>query len=432
MNPILIGLIVIFILFAIGSPIAMALAISAAIMSLWAHGFPLPSIAQFMVTSIDSYILLAVPLFVYMGYMLLDGGSARPLTDLMRATLGHLPGGAGVATIAACAIFAALTGVTLSVFATIGIIMIPVMLSMKYDRGVACSVMCAAGPLGDMIPPSVVLILYGSLESLNISTLFAGGVIPGIMIALMLSFTIYIIAKRRHYPSPPSVSWKERKRLFIKAIPVLLAPGIVLGGIYGGVFTPTEAAGVGCIYSILIGFVVYRGLNLKTFWRGTGAAMRMIGEIGLLVVGGIFFGRMIVLTGLPETICSWVTTAQVSPIFFLFLVLLIDMILGTFLEVMCVLYIVIPVFFPALMTLGISPVQFGVIVVLGWLIGGSTPPMAESIYVMSKVGNTPMREIVREIWPFLITAILAGVILVLFPQICTFLPELMGLPGVYR
>jgi len=422
-----IGIIVTLALFLTGSPIFVALGIGSAILSLLAFGLPASSIADMMVHGIASFTMLALPLFVYMGDLFLEGGAAKPLVNVMKVALGRLPGGVGIATVIAAAFFSAISGSSTAATATIGMMMIPEMRSLKYEGGFAGAIVAASGSLGNLIPPSLFFILYGALCELNIATLFAAGMLPGIFTALILAIVTYLVARRRNYPPPPEMSGKEKGQVFIKAIPALIMPVIVLGSIYGGIATPTEAAAVACVYSLFLGFFVYRGLNLKTFWKSTSRSATTICAVMLMVAGGIVLGRMFVLAGFPEAVKNLVISAGLSPLVFLLLAGVVIILLGTFIECVLMLYVCVPLFYATVIALGISPIHFGVLIVLGIMVGQITPPMAECIYIASSAGNVPSTSIIKAISPFVVGLAVAFYVAILVPEISLIVPRMMGM-----
>jgi len=421
------GAILAIVLFAIGSPIFVAFSLGASFIGLYAYGLPIQSIASLATHSITSYTMLAIPLFVLMGDIFLRAGASESLINLIRALLGRLPGGLGIAMIIACAFFGALCGSANATIAAIGAIMIPAMLALEYDEGTATGALASAGSLGNLIPPSIFFILYGALEHVNIATLFMAGILPGIITACMLAFTFLLIARKKHFPTSPPSEGKVGRDTFIKALPSLIMPLIVLGGIYSGIFTPTEAASVACVYSLFLGFVIYRKLTLRTLWEGVIRSVMMIGNIYLIVMGAMLLGKVFALAGWPQAFAEWAVEAGLSPLTFLALAAFVMVTLGIFVEAIAMMFLTLPILFPAAIKLGISPIHFGVFVVLSMMVGQCTPPMASSIYVASIVTRVPAHSIARGITPFTITLIIALVIMILFPELSLWVPKLMGM-----
>jgi C4-dicarboxylate transporter DctM subunit len=414
-------------LFLTGSPIFVALGIGSAILCLCAFGLPPSTVADMLVQGISSFTMLALPLFVYMGDLFLEGGSARPLIDVIKSLVGRIPGGMGIATVVIAAFISAICGSSTAGIAMVAMIMIPEMASLKYEKGFAGAIVSASGSMANLIPPSLFFILYGALCELNIATLFAAGMLPGIICALVLALVTFIVARRKDYPLPPLMTRKEKRQVFIRAIPALIMPVIVLGSIYGGIATPTEAAAVSVVYSMFLGFFVYRKLNLKTLWKATSRSAITIAAVLLMVAGGVVLGRMFVIAGFPEAVKSFVMAAGLSPLAFLLLAGVVIIILGTFIECVLMLYVSVPLFYSTVLALGISPIHFGVLVVLGIMVGQSTPPMAEAIYVASSAGNVPSVDITKNILPFVIGLAITFYIIIIFPELSLIVPRLMGM-----
>ncbi|GAI93812.1 unnamed protein product, partial [marine sediment metagenome] len=290
---------------------------------------------------------LAIPLFIFAGDLLLHGGAAQRLIDVMDAFFCHLPGGMGIATILACAFFAALSGSAGATVSAIGTIMIPAMIASGYRRGTAAGLVGSVGSIGNLIPPSIFFILYGTLVEVSISELFAAGILPGVILSAMLCATMVIAARREHYKLKIAATWQVRKDALIKSIPALVMPIIVLGGIYGGVFTPTEAAAVACVYGLVIGAFVYRKLNFKVLWSTTTHAARTTALIMLLVSMAVVLGKMFSFAGFPQAFAALVMEAKIGPQSFMMLATLVIIALGTILEALPLMYVTVPILLPA-------------------------------------------------------------------------------------
>ena len=419
------GIVITFALFLLGSPIYSALGIGCGILSLFSFGFTPASVADLFTSSLNSFTLLALPLFILVGNLFLISGSSKPLMDFMGSIFGRIPASMGIASVAACAFFAAISASSTATCVTIGLIMIPEMFRLGYNKGFASSIVAASGGLGNLIPPSLFFIIYGTLEEINIATLFAAGMIPGIFVATLLALTVYIVAKVHKVPTIPPVSWRERWNLFLKAIPSLIIPVVILGGIYGGFFTPTEAAAVACGLILILGFLIYRKMTLKNLWDSLAQTAVQIGAIMILVAGGIVLGKMFVVAGFPEAIRDYVIQSNMSSTTFLILAGVVIFILGCFIECVLMIYVCANLFMTSVVHLGINPIHFGVIIVVGALWGMTTPPMAESIYVVSKISGVESYDIIKWIWPYIITYGVAMYIVMMWPQMSLFLPRLL-------
>jgi C4-dicarboxylate transporter DctM subunit len=423
------GIVVALGLFLTGTPIFVGLGIGSAILSLFAFGLPASNVADMMVSGIASFTMLALPLFVYMGDLFLEGRSAQPMVDTIKLLFSKIRGGVGVATVFAAAFFSAITGSSTAGTATMGMIMIPEMIKLKYDKGFAGAIVASSGTMSNLIPPSLFFILYGVLTEQNIATLFAAGILPGIMTSGVLAGVTYSHAYRKKYPKPPALmTGREKKHLLKKATPALLMPVIVLGSIYGGFATPTESSAIACVYALILGFFVYRGLRGKSLWAATSRSSMTISAVLLMVAAGMVLGKMFVLAGFPEAVKNFVMSANLTPLTFLLLAGVVIVILGTFIECVLMLYVCVPLFYSSVIHLGISPIHFGVVIVLGIMVGQCTPPVAECIYIAASAGNVPSSEIIRHIWGFVVGLALAFLLVIFFPELSLFVPRLLGLP----
>jgi len=414
-------------LFFLGTPIFAALGIGSGLLGLYAYGLPPASIANMFVSSLHSFTLLAIPLFVFMGDLFLASGADKPLLRLIRVLFGHLRGSTGIASVVACAFFAAISGSSTATVLTIGIIMLPEMEKQKYEGPFASAIIAASGGLGNLIPPSVFFIIYGALYELDIATLFAAGFVPGILSAALLSGAVYILARIKKVPLAvdEEITWQDRIERFVRALPAICIPVVILGGIYLGIFTPTEAAAVGCAVVIIVG-LIYRKMTLGGLWTAAGNSARTLGAIMVMIAGGIIIGKMFVLSGVPDFINEVVTQRQISPHMFLFLAGVVMAILGTFIECVLMIYVSAALFYPTIELLGLSPIHFGVTIVVASLIGMTTPPMCESIFVVSKISKVDSGQIMGEIYPFILVWLINFAIIISFPEISLIIPQLLG------
>jgi C4-dicarboxylate transporter DctM subunit len=419
------SIVVLAILFAIGSPIYMAFSLGGLLILFFIVGFPLNQLTGMFFNSLNSYVLLAGPLFILAGNFMVRGGLSTPLSQLMNSCTNRIPGGVAVATILACTFIGALTGSAFATIAAVGIALFPAMVGAGYSRGYSGAVLCCAGNLGILIPPSIVFILFGYLADISVGQLFIAGVLPGLVMAALLCGVAIATAMRKRFPLLPSVTWRERGRLFIRALPALFMPIVILGGIYGGIFTPTEAAAVACVYSIIIGIFIYRGLNWKNFWGSLSDTTQLVGSILLLIAGGTFLGKAFILIGFPQAICNWVIESGLGPTGFLLILAAVFAGLGCIMEGMVIMFVTLPLIMPAANILGIDMLHLGVIFCISIMVSGVTPPVAIVLYITAGMFDTPVEKIIREVLPFLVAMIISLLIIVFLPQISVWLPGKM-------
>lgn len=440
----ILGIVVTLACFAIGTPLFAAMGLGSALIALWHFGFPMESIGSFILEGLDSFALLALPLFVWMGELFVRCGAAKYVIQLMQAIFGRFPGGMGVATVVAAVFFSAICGSATATITTIAIIMVPTLIAMKYDRGLAGITVAAAGDLGNLIPPSLFFIIYGSLMELNISTLYAAGFLPGFLVAAGLAGAVVIgdrkdrrrasgkdpLARGRASSLPAGAVDVDFWRTLVKATPALVMPIAVLGGIYAGIFTPTEAAAVGCFLVLAVGVFVYRETRLEDIWDSLTRASTTIGAIMIMIAAGILLGKMFVVAGFPEAVKTFVLGSNLSPQAFLLGAAGVMILLGLFMESILMVYICAPLFVPTVIALGLSPIHFGVVLVASVLIGQITPPMAEGIFVSSAATGIPATEITRRVPLFILVQLVTLAVIVFFPSLTLLLPRLLGMSGV--
>lgn len=420
------GVILLLVLMASGVPLFVAFAAGGAVVLLYSVGMSLSSVGQLLYASIDSYMFLSIPLFILAGSLMLGGGSSPPLVRMVNSFLGHVPGGLGLSVVGSSGIFAALNGSNAATAAAIGSILIPEMERRGYPKEYATALTASSGCLGNLIPPSLTAIVYCGIVETSVAKQFLGGVFPGIILMLLLSGVSVYIGRRRGYGEAVAFSWAERGRATLAAIPALFMPVLILGGIYGGIFTVTEAAAVACVYVILIGILIYRQLTLGSLWKAVLSAMRTTANIFLLIATVGLLSRVLIMARIPQAITSWAVATGLSATTFLLLAVFVMLVLGTFLEATPLILVSIPMFMSTSTTLGIDPVLFGTLLALLVGIGQITPPVCIVLYVACGIAKARVDLVLKEVMPFLACQMLVALLTVLFPPIATWLPSLVG------
>lgn len=373
------------------------------------------------------YSLSVIPLFVLMGMFLSYAGLGRDLYKAVDAWMGHLPGGLALATIGACAAFSAVSGSTTATAATMGTVALPEMKRYKYKDSLATACVAAGGTLGILIPPSVILILYGILTEERIGHLLIAGILPGILQALLFMVTIYGLVKSRPSLAPirPKAALKEKLNSLRNVWPVLMIFIIAIGGIYFGVFTPTEAGGVGAFGAFIIALAMRR-FSRKTLVSSLDHAARTTAMIFLIVIGATVFAHFLAVTKIPFGLSDFIAGMGISRYLVMALILFLLLILGTFMEGIAILVLTMPILYPLVIDLGFDGIWFGVIMIVMLNIGLVTPPVGVNVYVTAGVAkDVPLTTIFRGVIPLWLAMIVCAVLLVAFPQIATFLPGLM-------
>jgi len=402
-------------------PVAFALA-GLGLMLLILKGFTLTMVPLSLFSSLDSFILLAVPLFLLMSNVLLKGDIGRDLFGAVQSWVGHWPGGLGVATIISCAIFAAISGSSVATAATIGTVAISEMTERGYNRPFVLGLMAAGGTLGILIPPSIPMIVYGVITEESIVDLFLAGIGPGIFLALLFIGFCFLYAKfGKGYEPVSKASWKQRRDATLLALPTVFLAAIVIGGIYAGWFTPTESAGIGFAVALIIVFAMGR-MTWEKLKEAVHASMKTTVTIFLIIAGAKLFGKAITLYRIPQEISEIITANISEPGFFILIVCVVLLIMGFFLESLSMLLIMMPVLYPSLSGLGIDPIWFGVLFVVMIECALITPPVGLNLFVIQAVAKSPLSDVIRGVWPFIL--ILLGTVFLLwfFPSLATFIP----------
>ncbi|NWQ44594.1 TRAP transporter large permease [Bacillus sp. EB106-08-02-XG196] len=415
-----------FICLLIGVPIAISLGVSALVAIYFGSTLPLDIITQKAFTSLDSFPLLAIPFFMLAGILMGKGGVSKRLLDLATAMVGWMTGGLSMVTIVACMFFAAISGSGPATVAAIGGFMIPAMVAKRYDGGFAAAVSASAGSIGVIIPPSIPFVLYGVIGSVSVGSLFLAGVIPGLLIGIGLMITSYIISKKNGY-KPEHVKRMDFKSVW-KATSdakwALLIPVIILGGIYGGIFSPTEAAVVAVVYALAIGKFVYKELTWQSIFESFREAV-IINATTMIIIGlSVSFAYFMTLEQIPNDISGFLTDLSSSPVVILLAINILLLIVGMFIDTISALVVLTPILLPIVTAVGVDPIHFGVILVANLAIGFITPPLGVNLFVASSVGKVKFERIVRAIIPFMISMIICLLVITYVPELSLWLPGL--------
>ena len=374
--------------------------------------------------SLDDFVLTAIPLYVLMSQILLEGKVGDDLFDLGNKWLRHLPGGLGVATIVACAIFAAITGSSVACAVTIGAIAIPEMLRRGYERTLVLGSVAAGGTLGILIPPSIPMILYGAITGESVGQLFMSGVVPGILLTLM--FIAIVVYRSRNLPLEPKASLQERLQALKSSAFGLFLPVLVVGGIYTGAFTPTEAAAVGTVYSLVITFVIYRSLKPKDLLPIMLDTVKTSCMIFAIMIGATLFGFVMTILNVPQVLTGFVTDMEANRWVVFIAINILLLFLGCILESISIIFITLPILFPLITKLGFDPIWFNVVMLINLELALITPPVGMNLFVLQGVSpESTMTQIVKGVVPFGIAMAVEIFILCFFPQLATWLPTVI-------
>lgn len=421
----LIGFLIFAVLLIIGAPIWLALGASGGFWILLQMNLPLESLSSQFFIAIDSWILLAVPYFLLAGNLMTFMGPATKLFRFINNLVGHIPGGMPAAIVVAGVIFGALSGSSVATVVAVGSMAIPQMLKLGYSKKNSYGVLAASGTLGQMIPPSIFMILFAASTQLDAGQLFLAGIVPGIFIAIVLiivAIIVAIIENKGETKTLERSSFSEISKSFVEAIPSLLMPIIILGGIYGGVFTPTEAAAVAVVYVLVISFLFNReDFTLANFNKSLVSTMVTTAIVFILLGGAKLFSNALTYLQLPQNITAFAVNINVPDSFIMLVIIAIFLILGTVLEAIPVMYITLPILYPVVLSLGYDPIHFAIITVASLMIGQITPPIGASLYAISGHFKENMGIIVRGAYPYLIGMLICTLVLLYVPWLSTFL-----------
>ncbi|WP_121280256.1 C4-dicarboxylate TRAP transporter large permease protein DctM [Pseudomonas aeruginosa] len=416
-----------FLLMFIGVPIAVSLGLSGALTILLFSPDSVRSLAIKLFETSEHYTLLAIPFFLLSGAFMTTGGVARRLIDFANACVGHIRGGLAIAAVLACMLFAALSGSSPATVAAVGSIAIAGMVRSGYPQAFGAGIVCNAGTLGILIPPSIVMVVYAAATETSVGKLFMAGVVPGLLLGLILMVVIYIVARVKKLPAMPRVSLREWIASARKALWGLLLMVIILGGIYSGAFTPTEAAAVAAVYSAFVALFVYKDMRLKECPKVLLESGKLTIMLMFIIANAMLFAHVLTTEQIPQSIAAWVTDLGLSPWMFLLVVNIVLLIAGNFMEPSAIILILAPIFFPIAMELGIDPIHLGIIMVVNMEIGLIPPPVGLNLFVTSAVTGMPLGATIRAALPWLMILLVFLIIVTYIPAVSMALPNWLGM-----
>ena len=429
-SPFSLALYAIVALSLLGVPIGHAM-IGGSVLYLYAKGMDMGTAAEQLLNgTYSSFLLLAIPLFILAATIMSTGSILDRLLRFCNAIVGRFPGGLAQVNVLQSIVFASMSGSALADAAGSGKIMQAMMTREgKYTPGFAAALSAVSAVIGPILPPSIPLVLYALVSGTSVGHLFMGGVLPGLLLGAVQMGLIYFLAKRRGFPLEPKVPLRDMPRITREAFPALMLPVILLGCLYSGITTPTEAAGVAAAYALLISAGLYRSMGWADLYGALLSSARMSISIGMLIAGALVFNYVITSENIPATLSGMLKGLDLSPLVFLLLVNVILLVLGAFLEGSTIILIILPVLLPTATALGIDPVHFGVMAVLNIMIGLVTPPYGLLLFMMTKVANVSLGVLVRETLPFLAVMLGALALVTVWPSLVLALPRLAGYTG---
>lgn len=414
------------ILLVIGAPITVALGM-AAMVAFMSIGKDVTTMVQIAYNSVNSFPVMALPAFILSGALMQGSGISRRLVEIAETMAGNMSGGLATSTVIACMFFGAISGSGPATTAAVGMLMIPAMVKRGYDNGYASAVTASSGGLGIVIPPSIPMVIYGVTASESITQLFIAGVLPGIVIASGIICMNYFISRKKGYKSQVD-DWSIKKVLVkIKdGFWALMAPVVILGGIYSGFFTPTEAAIVSIFYTLFVGIFIYRELEIKSIFKALDSTTWLSGRVLIILFTAQAFGRLLVQYKIPDAIAAWLLAFTGNVYLIWALIILFLILIGMFMETLATIMLVTPVLLPVMTSLGVDPIHFGVVLVMCCEIGFETPPLGENLFIASGIGKVSIEEISVKSIPFSIVEIASVFLVAYIPSLTLWLPKVFG------
>ena len=408
-----------------GMPISIALGLTVLTFLFTMTQVPLESVALKLFTGIEKFAIMAIPFFILAGNFLTHGGVAKRMIRFATALVGHWHGGLALGGVVACALFAAVSGSSPATVVAIGSILLPAMVKQGYPKAFGVGVIGTAGALGILIPPSIVMVIYAVSTNSSIGRLFIAGIVPGIMLAVLLMLVTWVVAKKRNYPRMPRASGKELWTAFRESVWGLFLIVVVIGGIYAGIFTPTEAAAMSAAYAFFVSVFVYRDLTLKQVPKVLLDSANLSAMILYIITNAVLFSFLLTSEQIPQDLSAWINRMGLSPWMFLVVVNILLLIAGNFMEPSSILLITAPILFPVAMKLGIDPIHLGIIMTVNMEIGMITPPVGLNLYVASGISGMGLTDTTKACAPWILVMVAYLLLITYVPIISTWLPDLL-------
>ena len=415
-----------FALMLTGMPISISLGLTVLTFLFTMTQVPIETVGLKLFSGLDNFGIMAIPFFILAGTFLTRGGVAKRMINFTVSLVGHWPGGLGLAGVAACALFAAICGSSVATVVAIGSIIMPAMVEQGFPKRFGAGVITTSGALGILVPPSIILVLYGVSTNTSIGTLFMAGIVPGVILALMLATVTWFIAWRNNYPRLPKASWRTRLSALHDGIWGLMLVVIVLGGIYSGIFTPTEAAAVAAVYSFVITVFVYRELKLSEVPKVLLQAANLSSMLLYIITNAVLFSFLMTHEQIPQAMAAWIVEQHFSVWVFLFVVNVILLLAGNVMDPSSILLIMAPILFPLAVNLGVNPIHLGILMVVNMEVGLCHPPVGLNLYVGSGIAKMGISEITMAVLPWLGAMLIFLVMITYIPEISLWLPRLLG------
>jgi len=410
-----------------GMPISISLGLTVLTFLFTMTQVPLESVALKLFTGIEKFEIMAIPFFILAGNFLTHGGVARRMINFATSLVGHWYGGLALSGVVACALFAAVSGSSPATVVAIGSILLPGMIKGGFPKQFGAGVITTSGALGILIPPSIVMVMYSVATNTSVGALFMAGVIPGLVMASMLAGMTWYRARKNDYPRQEKASWKERLRTFRESAWGLMLIIVIMGGIYSGIFTPTEAAAMSAVYACFVAVFIYKDMKLKDVPRVLLNSANMSAMLLYIITNAVMFSFILANENIPQELANWMLGMGFGQIAFLLAVNVLLLMAGNFMEPSSIVLIFAPILFPVAMKLGVDPVHFGIMMVVNMEVGMCHPPVGLNLYVASGITKMGITELTVAVWPWLMTMIVFLVMVTYWPTLSIWLPKILGM-----
>mgnify|MGYP006175909567 FL=1 len=418
---------ILLVLMLTGMPVSISLGLTVLTFLFTMTDVPVESVALKLFTGIEKFEIMAIPFFILAGNFLTHGGVAKRMINFATSLVGHFHGGLGMGGVVACGLFAAVSGSSPATVAAIGAILLPAMVKQGFPMKFGAGIVASSGALGILIPPSIVMVMYAVSTNSSIGALFMAGVIPGAVLLFMLGFTTWWYAKKNNYPRMAKAPVADRIKAFRESFWGLMLIVVVMGGIYTGIFTPTEAAAMSAVYAFFIAVFVYKDLTFKPIPRVLLDSANMSAMLLYIITNAILFSFLLTSEQIPQAVAAWLVDSGMGALGFLLVVNILLLLAGNIMEPSSIILITAPILFPVAMALGIDPVHFGIIITVNMEIGMITPPVGLNLYVGSGIAKLGMTDMTKAVTPWLITMLIFLMIVTYWPSLSLWLPRTLGM-----
>ncbi|HWI12162.1 MAG TPA: TRAP transporter large permease subunit [Burkholderiaceae bacterium] len=417
--------VLLIVLMLTGMPISISLGLTVLTFLFTMTDVPIASVALKLFTGIEKFEIMAIPFFILAGNFLTHGGVARRMIRFATSMIGHYYGGLGLAGVMACALFAAVSGSSPACVVAIGSVILPAMVKQGFPRNFGAGIVTTSGALGILIPPSIAMVMYSVSTNVSVGAMFIAGILPGIAMATALGLTTWFIARKNDYPRMPRASWGERWTAFRESVWGLLLIVVVMGGIYTGIFTPTEAAAMAAVYAFIVAVFIYKDMPLKRIPKVLLDSASMSAMLLYIITNAVLFSFLMTSENIPQAMADWMIAQGFGPVAFLLVVNILLLLAGNVMEPSSIILIMAPILFPVAMKLGIDPIHFGILIVVNMEVGMCHPPVGLNLYVASGITKMGISELTVAVWPWLATMLVFLVIVTYWPPLSTWLPHLL-------